>query len=88
MQLALDGSLAHNFLCMYMPISVQVLLKFLEVFSAFKWEEYCLSLQGPIPLSSFPYPQGETSSRKQWAAAASWARAKTMLPVQASSVLP
>ena len=37
----------------------QVLLAFLEEFSIFKWEEHCLSLQGPIPIRSFPNPTGE-----------------------------
>eukprot|EP00897_Mesotaenium_endlicherianum_P001132 jgi/Mesen1/11019/ME000098S10414 len=31
---------------------LQVLLKFLEFFSTFDWDNYCLSLQGPIPISS------------------------------------
>ena len=29
----------------------QVLYKFLAVFAAFDWDKYCLSLQGPVPLS-------------------------------------
>ena len=33
---------------------MQVLHKFLEVFSAFDWDTYALSLQGPIRLTSFP----------------------------------
>ena len=37
----------------------QVLHKFLEVFSQFDWDKYCLSLRGPIILSSFPDPQGK-----------------------------
>ncbi len=37
----------------------QVLHKFLEVFSEFDWDKYCLSLQGPIVLSSFPDPRGK-----------------------------
>jgi hypothetical protein len=32
----------------------QVLHKFLEVFSAFDWDTFALSLQGPIRLASFP----------------------------------
>lgn len=37
----------------------QVLHKFLESFSQFNWDKYCLSLQGPIGLSSFPSPVGK-----------------------------
>ena len=36
---------------------LQVLHKFLKVFGEFDWDNYCLSLQGPIPLSSFPEPR-------------------------------
>ncbi|GAB4814831.1 hypothetical protein N2152v2_001877 [Parachlorella kessleri] len=36
---------------------MEVLGKFLEVFSSFNWDEYCLSLQGPIPLNTFPNPE-------------------------------
>ena len=36
----------------------QVLHKFLEVFSGFDWDRYCLSLRGPIALDSFPNPVG------------------------------
>lgn len=35
---------------------LQVLQKFLQVFSNFDWDSCCLSMLGPIPLSSFPYP--------------------------------
>ena len=38
--------------------AVQVLHKFLEVFSCFDWDRYCLSLRGPIALDSFPNPVG------------------------------
>lgn len=37
----------------------QVLHKFLESLSQFNWDKYCLSLQGPIGLSSFPSPVGK-----------------------------
>lgn len=36
---------------------VQVLHKFLEVFSRFDWDAHCLSLNGPIPLNTFPDPK-------------------------------
>lgn len=36
-----------------------MLHKFLTVFSKFDWDKLCLSLQGPIPLSSFPDPKRE-----------------------------
>ena len=36
----------------------QVLHKFLEVFSVFDWDRFCLSLRGPIALDSFPNPVG------------------------------
>ena len=36
-----------------------MLHKFLESFSQFNWDKYCLSLQGPIGLSSFPSPIGK-----------------------------
>lgn len=35
-----------------------MLHKFLEVFSCFDWDRYCLSLRGPIALDSFPNPVG------------------------------
>lgn len=35
---------------------LQVLQRFLQVFSSFDWDSYCLSMVGPIPLSSFPHP--------------------------------
>ncbi|CAL8466851.1 g6387 [Coccomyxa elongata] len=38
---------------------LKVLRKFLDVFSKFDWDAHALSLQGPIPLSSFPEPQVE-----------------------------
>lgn len=37
---------------------LQVLQKFLEVLASFGWDKYCMSMMGPIPLSSFPYPYG------------------------------
>jgi len=33
---------------------VQVLYRFLEFFSNFDWEKFCLSLWGPVPISSLP----------------------------------
>lgn len=39
-------------------ILLQVLRKFLEVFSNFDWDAHALSLQGPIPVSSLPEPKG------------------------------
>lgn len=37
---------------------LQVLQRFLEVLSGFDWNRYCMSMLGPIPLSSFPRPYG------------------------------
>ena len=39
-------------------VRLQVLRKFLDVFSAFDWDNKALSLQGPIPLSAFDDPKG------------------------------
>ena len=39
-------------------LELQVLRKFLDVFSAFEWDSMALSLQGPIPLSAFDDPEG------------------------------
>lgn len=36
------------------PLHVQVLYRFLEFFSKFDWENYCVSLWGPVPISSLP----------------------------------
>lgn len=36
----------------------QVLLKFLTFFSSFEWDKFCVSLSGPVPLSSLPEIQG------------------------------
>uniref|UniRef100_A0A0E0LPT6 PAP/OAS1 substrate-binding-related domain-containing protein n=1 Tax=Oryza punctata TaxID=4537 RepID=A0A0E0LPT6_ORYPU len=33
---------------------LEVLYKFLEYFSKFDWDNYCISLNGPVPLSSLP----------------------------------
>eukprot|EP00201_Polytomella_parva_P012028 CAMPEP_0175060644 /NCGR_PEP_ID=MMETSP0052_2-20121109/13138_1 /TAXON_ID=51329 ORGANISM="Polytomella parva, Strain SAG 63-3" /NCGR_SAMPLE_ID=MMETSP0052_2 /ASSEMBLY_ACC=CAM_ASM_000194 /LENGTH=386 /DNA_ID=CAMNT_0016326399 /DNA_START=104 /DNA_END=1261 /DNA_ORIENTATION=- len=38
---------------------IDVMLRFLVEFSSFSWGTHCLSLQGPIPLSSFPNPRPE-----------------------------
>ncbi len=40
----------------------QVLYKFLEYFSKFDWDKYCISLNGPVPLSSLPNLTGESYS--------------------------
>ncbi len=37
---------------------LQVLRKFMDVFSTFDWDNKALSLQGPIPLSAFDDPEG------------------------------
>ena len=39
-------------------LELQVLRKFLDVFSSFDWDSMALSLQGPIPLSAFDDPEG------------------------------
>lgn len=36
---------------------LHVLQRFLEVFSAFDWEQNCLSIVGPVSLASFPQPK-------------------------------
>lgn len=33
---------------------LQVLYMFLDFFSKFDWEKYCLSLQGPVSLAKLP----------------------------------
>jgi hypothetical protein len=33
---------------------LEVLYRFLEFFSNFDWEKFCLSLSGPVPISSLP----------------------------------
>ena len=38
---------------------LQVLYKFLDYFSNFDWENYCISLNGPIHISSLPDVVGE-----------------------------
>ncbi|GJN08690.1 hypothetical protein PR202_ga26640 [Eleusine coracana subsp. coracana] len=35
-------------------IQAEVLFRFLEFFSNFDWEKFCLSLWGPVPISSLP----------------------------------
>ena len=47
-------------------LCVQVLLKFLQVFSEFDWDTFCLSLQGLIPLSSFPEFIGKACMLHYW----------------------
>lgn len=45
--------------CVYVYVlELQVLRKFLDVFSSFDWDSMALSLQGPIPLSAFDDPEG------------------------------
>ncbi|KAH6558281.1 hypothetical protein KP509_1Z071100 [Ceratopteris richardii] len=39
---------------------LEVLLTFLDYFSKFDWEHYCVSLWGPVPLSSLPDLTAET----------------------------
>lgn len=34
--------------------AMQVLYRFLEFFSKFDWENFCVSLRGPVPISSLP----------------------------------
>lgn len=38
---------------------LEVLQKFLDVFAAFDWDRYCLSIVGPIELASFPEPRSK-----------------------------
>lgn len=40
---------------------LDVLRVFLALFASFPWEECCLSLQGPIPISTFPTPVADTT---------------------------
>ncbi|KAJ4834411.1 hypothetical protein Tsubulata_007355 [Turnera subulata] len=42
----------------------QVLYKFLDYFSKFDWERYCISLRGPILISSFPDISAELHENK------------------------
>lgn len=44
---------------------LQVLYKFLDYFSKFDWDNYCVSLSGPICISSFPEVTGEYSCCNQ-----------------------
>ncbi|KAJ6855176.1 hypothetical protein NC651_039988 [Populus alba x Populus x berolinensis] len=37
-----------------LPDPLAVLYKFLDYYSAFDWDNYCVSINGPIPISSFP----------------------------------
>ncbi|KAF2907420.1 hypothetical protein DAI22_12g096600 [Oryza sativa Japonica Group] len=41
---------------------LEALYKFLEYFSKFDWDKYCISLNGPVLLSSLPSPAVEPSS--------------------------
>ncbi|KAJ4815396.1 PAP/OAS1 substrate-binding domain superfamily [Rhynchospora pubera] len=42
---------------------LEVLYRFLEFFSNYDWEHYCLSLWGPVPISSLPHMIAETPRR-------------------------
>jgi hypothetical protein len=46
------------------PRRHQVLYTFLDFFSKFDWEKYCLSIQGPVPLRLLPSLTPETPSVK------------------------
>lgn len=43
-------------------ICLQVLYRFLEFFSNFDWDNFCLSLWGPVPISSLPNVTGNNLS--------------------------
>ncbi|KAG1338138.1 hypothetical protein COCNU_04G004440 [Cocos nucifera] len=47
---SLDGPLA----VMRTAALLQVLYRFLDYYSKFDWDNYCISLHGPIPISSLP----------------------------------
>ncbi|TKY74120.1 Poly(A) RNA polymerase cid14 [Spatholobus suberectus] len=38
---------------------LEVLLRFLDFFSKFDWSKYCVSLRGPVPISSLPNMKAE-----------------------------
>lgn len=42
---------------------LQVLYRFLEFFSKFDWDNFCVSLWGPVPISSLPDVTGLLQSR-------------------------
>ena len=46
-------------------LRAQLLHTFLREFGSFDWDRCCLSLQGPIPLASFPgNPKREAAARR------------------------
>lgn len=38
----------------WFSLLVQVLYRFLEFFSKFDWDNFCVSLWGPVPISALP----------------------------------
>ncbi len=50
----LSGAVLYNYILVSFVVVVQVLYTFLEYFSNFDWDKYCVSLWGPVPLSSLP----------------------------------
>ena len=40
-------------------LDTQVLRRFLSALGSFDWEQYCLALQGPLPLAELHSPHGE-----------------------------
>lgn len=75
MVLEFPDSSRHALICTASAVSsgatpsLQVLYRFLVEFSEFDWEHYCLSIQGPIPVSSFPEYRGAKAggTRDGWA---------------------
>ncbi|GAX73901.1 hypothetical protein CEUSTIGMA_g1351.t1 [Chlamydomonas eustigma] len=61
---ALETLVLYIFNCYHRQLSnpLEVLHRFLIEFSEFDWEHYCLSIQGPIPLASFPDFKVESTS--------------------------
>ena len=57
----------HFFQCILLfnlslSLYLQVLYRFLEFFSKFDWENFCISLWGPVPISSLPNVTGTCGS--------------------------
>ena len=44
----------HLPICASVSLAFQVLYRFLEFFSKFDWDNFCVSLWGPVPISSLP----------------------------------
>ena len=42
-------------------LQLQVLYRFLEFFSNFDWDNFCVSLWGPVPICSLPEVTGNNS---------------------------